>query len=68
MGTGWLVITPQLTYTQATLGVGHQSSLGEKPACEIKRRKNRGKEVKYVCQNPGRNVAVDDSECGEELL
>lgn len=38
MGTGWLVITTQPTYTQATLGVGHQSSLGEKPACETKRR------------------------------
>lgn len=68
MGTGWLVITPQLMYTQATLGVGHQSRLGEKPACKTKRRKNRGREVKYSCHHPGRKVAVDDDECGEEFL
>lgn len=68
MGTGWLVITPQLMYTQATLGVGHQSRLGEKPGCETKRRKNRGREVKYSCHHPGRKVAVDDDECGEEFL
>lgn len=68
MGTGWLVITTQLMYTQATLGVGHQSSLGEKPACETKTRKNRGRDVKYSCQHPGRKVAADDNECGEEFL
>lgn len=52
MGTGWLVITPQLTYTQAILGAGHQSRLGEKPACETKRRKNRGREVKILLPVP----------------
>lgn len=68
MGTGKLVITPQPTYTQATLGAGHQSSLCEKPVCETKKRKNRRREVKYSCQHPGQKVAVDDDECGEEFL
>lgn len=68
MGTGWLVITPQLMYTQATLGAGHQSSLREKPACKTKRRNNRGREVKYSCQHPDQKVAVNDIECGEEFL
>lgn len=49
-------------FTQATLGVGHQSRLGEKSACKTKRRKNGAKEVTDSCQHPGQKVAVDNNE------
>lgn len=68
VGTGGLVITPQLTFTQATLGVGHQSKLGEKPACETRRRKKGEEKLQTPASTQARSRLWTTMNCGEEVL